>query len=68
MIFIDRNKSREKLFPPTNISINEIANFLHFQRPLFSKTEKFLICEDDEHGGRDLLNISNQILDIDEHL
>ena len=45
-----------------------IADYLHYQRPSFSKTEKFLIFEDDDHGGRDLLNIFGQIIDIDEHL
>ncbi|CAF4737167.1 unnamed protein product [Rotaria socialis] len=66
MLFIDRTKLNAKLFPPAHKSINEIADFLHFQRPSFAKAEKFLVCEDDEHGGRDLLNIFNKIIDIDE--
>jgi hypothetical protein len=33
-----------------------------------TRTERFMLCEDDEHGERDLLNISGAIIDIDEHL
>ena len=66
MVFIDINISQQKLFPVANASINEIADYLHFQRPSFSKTEQFLMFEDDEHGGRDLLNISGKIIDVDE--
>lgn len=65
MIFLDKNIVRQKAFPPFNTNINEIANHLYYQRPEFSKSEKFLMCEDDEHGGRDFLNISQQI-DADE--
>ncbi|CAF1103327.1 unnamed protein product [Didymodactylos carnosus] len=60
MIFVNKNKLREKLFPPADVTVTEISNYLHYQRPAFSKTEKFLTCEDDEHGGRDLLNVSDK--------
>ncbi|CAF1348954.1 unnamed protein product [Rotaria sordida] len=68
MIFVNKNNIREKLFPLANTSIDKIADYLYYERPLFSRTEKFLMCEDDEHGGRDFLNISGNIIDIDEHL
>ncbi|CAF3224449.1 unnamed protein product [Rotaria socialis] len=68
MVFVNKNKTREKLFPLANRSINEVADYLYHERPLFSRTEKFLMCEDDEHGGSDFLNISGNIIDIDEHL
>ncbi|CAF3278337.1 unnamed protein product [Rotaria sp. Silwood2] len=67
IIFIDKQKLREKLFPPINKSVNEIINFLFYQRPTFAKTEQFLFCEDNEHGGKDLLNISSEQIDVDEH-
>ncbi|CAF1204764.1 unnamed protein product [Rotaria sordida] len=56
IIFIDEQKLREKSFSPNDKSINEIVNFLFFQRPKFARTEQFLVCEDNEHGGKDLLN------------
>jgi len=64
MLFIDKDKLREKLVPQPNSSLNEMANYLYYQRPVFSKTEQFLNCEDDEHGGRDLFNISQQQVDV----
>jgi hypothetical protein len=67
IIFIDKNKLQEKLFPPQTLCINDIADYLYYQRPAFSRTENFLNCEDDEHGGRDLFNISHQHIDIDEY-
>ncbi|CAF3700977.1 unnamed protein product [Rotaria sp. Silwood1] len=67
IIFIDKQKLQEKLFPPINKSVNEIANFLLNQRPIFAKTERFLFCEDNDHGGKDLLNISNEQIGVDEH-
>ena len=67
MVFVDKQKLKHRLFPPQNPSMNEIANYLYFQRPTFSKTERFLQCEDDEHGGRDLFNVLGPILVIDEN-
>ncbi len=67
IIFIDKQKLRDKLFPPTTTSINEIVNFLYYQRPMFAKTERFLFCEDNEHGGKDFLNISDKRVDIDKY-
>ena len=66
MIFTNKNTLRHKLFPPSNITVNEIVNYLYYQRPSFSKTETFLFCEDDEHGGPDLFNVSQKQIDIDE--
>jgi hypothetical protein len=65
MIFIDKNKIRQNLFPPPGLPMNAIVNYLYYQRPAFSKTEKFLNCEDDNHGGHDLFNISGKQIDID---
>lgn len=66
MIFLDKTTLRQKLFPPQKLSINEIVNYLYYERPEFAKTEKFLNAEDDEHGGHDLLNVSNRQIDIVE--
>ncbi|CAF1269484.1 unnamed protein product [Adineta ricciae] len=66
MIFINKDKLRNKVFPCANTTINEIGNYLYYQRPSFSKTERFLFCEDDEHGGPDLLNVPEKQIDIDE--
>ncbi|CAF0987245.1 unnamed protein product [Adineta ricciae] len=66
MIFINKDKLRNRVFPCANTTIDEIANYLYYQRPSFSKTEKFLLCEDDEHGGPDLLNVPEKQIAIDE--
>jgi hypothetical protein len=68
MIFVDKNKSHQRLFPRENMNMNDIGDYLYAQRPLFTRTERFMLCEDDEHGERDLLNISNTIINMDEHL
>lgn len=66
IIFVDTQKLRDRLFPLGDSNITEIADFLYHQRPGFSKTENFLNCEDNEHGGKDLFNVSDQQIDIDE--
>ncbi|CAF1263916.1 unnamed protein product [Didymodactylos carnosus] len=65
MIFVDKNKSHQRLFPRENMNMNDIADYLYAQRPLFTRTETFMLYKDDEHGERDLLNISGGIIDID---
>jgi hypothetical protein len=37
----------QKLFPTSDLTINQIVNYLYYQRPIFSKTERFLCCEDE---------------------
>jgi hypothetical protein len=57
----------QKLFPPLNVGMNEIDNYLYYQRPAFTKSEKFLNCENDMyHGVHDLFNISGNQIDTDE--
>ncbi len=42
-----KNIFHQKLFPPLDLTINQIVNYLYYQRSTFSKTERFLCCEDD---------------------
>ena len=66
MMFIEKQMLQDRLFPPNDSNVLAITDFLYRERPGFSKTEEFLNCDDDEHGGKDLFNISNQQIDIDE--